>query len=190
MELEQLKQQWDIIHAKLDEQQIINKRLMENTVTQKIDFINNYNWIGIILAIVIIPIVIFLGKTRHIENGLLVFTVCMLVFFTILGIYKALQFKKINSFKNNILDTEKIITQHEKISFWYYVITLVIVVSFLIVFGLTYYEILVAYKRHWILIAAFTLAVIGGIGEMKWYLKKIKNLHQSISDLKEFEKEE
>lgn len=189
MELEQLKQQWDILHAKLDEQHIINKKLMENAVTQKIDFINNYNWFGIILGIVIIPIVIFIGKTRQVENGLLVFATGMLIFFVIFGLYKALQFKKTNSFKNNILDTEKIITKHERITLWYYLITIVVVVSFLITFGLTYYEILVAYKRHWILIAAFTFAVIGSIGEMKWYLRKIKSLQQSISDLKEFEKE-
>ncbi len=190
MELEQLKQQWDILHAKLDEQQIINKRLMENAVTQKIDFLNNYNWIGIVLGIVIIPIVIFLGKTKHIESELLSFTVDMLTFFVILGIYKALKFRKINSFKNNILDTEKIITRYEKISFWYYLITIVVVICFLVTFGFIYCETLVAYNRHWILISIFIFAVIGSIGEMKWYLKKIKNLHQSISDLKEFEKEE
>lgn len=189
MELEQLKQQWDILHAKLDEQQIINKRLMENAVRQKIDFINSYNWIGIILGITIIPVILFLGKIRQVENGLIVFAVCMLAFFTILGIYKALQFKNINSFKNNILSTEKIITQHEKISYWYYVITLVVVICFLGVFGFIYYDILVAYNRHWILIAAFAFAIGAGFGEMKWYLGKVKNLHQSISDLKEFEKE-
>ncbi len=190
MELEQLKQQWEILHAKLDEQQIINKRLMENAVIQKIDFINTYNWIGIILGIGIIPIVIFWGKTKQIENGLLVFIICILIFFVILGVYKALQFKKTNSFRNNILDAEKIITKHEKTTFWYYIITLVVAVSFLVTFGLTYYELLIAYKRHWILLSIFAFVVIGSIGEMRWYLKKIKNLHQSISDLKEFEKEE
>lgn len=189
MELDELKQQWDILHKKLDEQQIINKRLMENAVTQKIDFINSYNWIGIILGITIIPIVIFLGKTRQIENGLLIFTICMLIFFVILGIYKALQFRKTNSFKNNILNTEKIITQHEKITFWYYVITLVIVISFLTIFGLIYYTTIAEYNRQWIFISIIVFAIIGSISEMKWYLKKVKNLHQSISDLKEFEKE-
>ena len=55
MELEQLKQQWDILHTKLDEEQIINKKLMENAIRQKIDNTNFRNVFGLAVRVIIIP---------------------------------------------------------------------------------------------------------------------------------------
>ena len=189
MELEQLKQQWDIIRTKLDEQQIINKKLMENAATQKIDFINSYNWIGVIIGIAVIPFMFFLNQTKPIETELFVFIICILTFFTAFGVYKALQFNRIKSLKNDIVNTEKFILKHEKLSFWYYMVTLIVIFGFLVVSMFVFYDRLVAYNRLWLFIIIIVFGIIAGIGEMKWYLKKVKNLHQSISDLKEFEKE-
>lgn len=189
MELDELKQQWGILHKKLSEQQIINKRLMENTVSQKIDFISTYNWIGVIIGIIGIPLILFLGQERKIEKELLVLIVCMLFFFMVLGIYKAFQFNKIKSFKNNIVHTERIVLQHEKLSFWYYLITLIAIFGFLVIAIFVFYDRLVAYNRLWIFLVIIVFGIAMGIHEMKWYLGKVKKIYQSISDLKEFEKE-
>lgn len=189
MELDELKQQWEVLHKKLDEQQIINRRLMENAVTQKIDSISNYNWIGVMVGIAVIPLMLFLNQQTKIEEGLLVSIICILIFFTAFGIYKALQFNKTKSFKNNIVNTEKIILQHEKLSFWYYLTTLIVIFGFLAVSTFIFYDRLVAYNRLWFFLVIIVLGFFAGIGEMKWYLGKVKKLHQSISDLKEFEKE-
>ncbi len=189
MELDELKQQWELLHQKLDEQEIVTKRLLENAVSQKIDFISGYNWIGIIIGLAVIPVVLFLGQTKQVEKELLVAITCILTFFTAFGIYKALQFNKTKSFKNDILHTEKIILRHEKLSFWYYLITLIVIFGFLIVSTFVFYERLVTYNRLWIFLVIIVFGIFAGVGEMKWYLRKIKNLQQSISDLKEFEKE-
>lgn len=190
MELEQLKQQWDILHAKLDEQQIINKRLMENAVRLKIDFISTYNWIGIAIGVAAIPIIILINQSHRVEDWVLATIICMLAFFNVFAIYKALQFNKTKSPKNDIINTEKMILQHQKISFWYYILTLIIVFGFLILSTFIFYERLVAYNRLWFFAVIIIGGIFAGIREMKWYLGKVNDLHQSISDLKEFEKEE
>lgn len=189
MELEQLKQQWDIIQKKLDEQQIINKRLMENAVTQKIDFINTYNWIGIIILSLIIPIVFIIGPKKNVEPFLLYLIIGLLITGLVTGIYHALLFNKAKNYQNNILTTEKFIIFYERFSYWYYLIAIVLVFVFFTASVIIFYDRLIEYNRLWFFITLALGGILLSFGEMKWFLTKIKRLHQSISDLKEFEKE-
>ena len=185
MELEQLKQQWDILHKKLDEQQIINKRLMENAVTQKADFINSYNWFGNIIGLIATPFIILLALEKEIDIEIIIATVGIVTFFIAFGVYNALQFNKIKSLKNNIIFKEKSIIQYEKSSFVYYLISLFVIFGFLCVIMFVYYDRFVANNRVWFFVSFIIVAIFGAVGKMKWYLSKVKKFHQSISDLKE-----
>lgn len=189
MELEQLKQQWDILHKELDKQQIINKRLMENAVTQKIDFINAYNLFGSISAIILIPFLFLMGKQKNIEGIFFYFILISAFLFIGISVFWSLGFAKKMSFKNNILEQERFLLKYKRYTF---IITIVGYVWAIILFVwsiIIHYDLFVQYNRLVLVILAYsaTFLFILFIGTRD--IKRLKNLHQSISDLKEFEKE-
>lgn len=190
MELEQLKQQWDILHKKLDEQQIINKRLMENVVRQKIDFINSYNLFASISALLLIPFLIIIGKQKNIEGIFFDFILISALLFIGFSIYWSFQFAKKMSLKTSMLELEKFLLKYKRyshISLFISYIWAIIIFTWSIV---EHYNLFVKYNRLGIAIIAYlaTFLFIVFIGTRD--IKRLKNLHQSISDLKEFEKEE
>jgi hypothetical protein len=63
MELEELKQKWDILSKEVEKQKIINQKLMDNVVNQKLKGLISYNWFGLALSILVIPFVYYLGKS-------------------------------------------------------------------------------------------------------------------------------
>lgn len=189
MELEQLKQQWDILHKKLDEQQIINKRLMENAVTQKVDFINSYNLFGSISAIILVPFLLIMGKQKNIEGIFFYFILISAFLFIGFSIFWSLEFAKKMSFKNNILEQERFLLKYKRYT---HIITIIGYVWTIIIFVwsiIINYDLFVQYNRLSLVIvaycAAFLFIVLIGTRD----IKRLKNLHQSISHLKEFEKE-
>lgn len=189
MELEDIKQQWETLNRKLNEQQIISKRLMENTVSQKIDFINAYNWIGIFIILILTSVVALLGAEKQIPSKFITSIIIILLIALVSGIYHALLLNKTKSFKNNIFKSETEVIKYQKFSYWYYMIAIVIVFIFLIFSYFSFKEILIKYHRMDTFIIICLVAIVLSIVEMRWYVGKIQKLRQSISDLKEFEKE-
>lgn len=100
MELEELKQQWDILHQKLNEQQIINKRLLENAVRQKIDFINSYNLFTSISALVLIPFLFIVQKQKNLDDIFFYFILICAFLFIGFSIFWSFQFAKKNVCQN------------------------------------------------------------------------------------------
>ena len=190
MELDELKQQWELLHQKLDEQELINKRLMENAVKQKVKSISNENWSGLLLVIFTIP---FIWIMQHNYKGLdtnvfyfgLLLMFCSLVF----SIYSTLLFDKIMK-KKGILDREKGLFKFKKVNYASTFIGIVLGCVFIIWVTISMYEDLL--KRNMLEIAVFSFIAamaFGGWVTYK-YIRKINELQQNISDLKDFEKEE
>ena len=65
-ELEQLREQMNSFKNRLDKQQIINERLVRNSMGSKMSWIKNFVWIEII----IVPIVLFIMAGFHASAGL------------------------------------------------------------------------------------------------------------------------
>lgn len=189
MELEDIKQQWETITQKLNEQQIINRRLMQNIVGRKIDFINSYNWANTLVFLILLPVVTAIGIQKNIPSTVLWLTIIILAIGLLSSIYHALLFNKTKSFRNNIVESETNVTKYQQFSYWYYLISIIIVALFLIYFYFDFNDIMVKYNRVGIFITICFAGIVLAIVEMKWYIGKINNLRQSISDLKEFEKE-
>ena len=189
MELEQLKQQWDIIQKKLDEQQIINKRLMENAVTQKIDFINSYNIFEIVAGILLIPFLLIVSKQKMIDSFLLYPALAIVIIAFPISIYWAFQFSKNMSLKGNIIDVEKFILKYKKYTYISAIVSYTFTIIFFVASIVINYDLFVKYNRLGIAIIAYsaTFLFIVFIGTRA--VNRLRNLHQSISDLKEFEKE-
>lgn len=189
MELEQLKQQWEILHKKLDEQQIINKRLMENAVNQKIDFINSYNLFGSISAFLLIPFLFIMGKLKNIEGIFFYFILISAFFFIGFSIYWSFQFAKKMSFKKNILEIEIFLLKYKRYTYISSIAAYIWAIVLFVWSIVIYYDLFVQYNRLEIAIIAYltTFLFILYVGSRD--MNRLKKLHQSISDLKEFEKE-
>ena len=189
MELDELKQQWELHQQKLDEQELINKRLMENAVKQKIKSISNENWSGLLLVIFTIP---FIWIMQYNYNGLdtNVFYFGLLLMFSslIFSIYSTLNFDNVMK-KKSIMEREKGLLKFKKINYISSFVGIVLGVVFMVWVTISMYEQLVKSKMVEIAIFSFIDAMaFGGWGTYK-YFRKINELHQGISDLKEFEKE-
>ncbi len=190
MELEQLKQQWDILHAKLDEQQIINKRLLENAVKGKVKSISNENWSGLILVIFTIPFIwIMQHNYKGLDTNVFYFGLFLMFYSLLFSIYSTFFFDKVMK-KQSIIKREKGLLKFKKIN---YVSTFIVVILgfvFMVWVTISMYEQLVQAKMLEIAILTFVAALAFGIWVTYKYFRKVNELHQSISDLKEFEKEE
>ena len=69
MELENLKQQWNVLSEQVKKQKILNKKLIDNAVDAKMDTIMKYNLVGIGCCVLYVLLVIFYPPTifsRHV----------------------------------------------------------------------------------------------------------------------------
>ncbi len=189
MELDELKQQWDILHKELDKQQIINRRLMENAVKQKIDNINLQNVFGLAVGVIITPFLFIMYNQKHLNEFTFYATISFLILTLPFSIYWTYQFTKHMSLQKNIIEIEKFLLKYKRYN---YIIGKFSYLFVLIIFSwelINIYEILTSINKFYPVLIIFSLIFVGIIYLGIYEKKKIKNLHQSISDLKEFEKE-
>ncbi|HCB00246.1 MAG TPA: hypothetical protein DEP22_10085 [Porphyromonadaceae bacterium] len=189
MELEQLKQQWEILHKRLDEQEIINKQLMENAVKGKIKSISNENWGGLIFVIFTIPFIwIMQHNYKGLDTNVLYFGLFLMFFSLLFSIYSTFLFDKIMK-KKSILEREKGLLYFKKINYISTFIAIVLGIVFMIWVTISMHKQLIQTHMLEIAILSFVAAMGFGIWVTYKYFRKINELHQNISDLKEFEKE-
>lgn len=189
MELEQLKQQWDILHAKLDEQQIINKKLMENAIRQKIDNINLQNIFGLAVGVIITPFLFIMYNQKLLNDFTFYITITFLIFALPISIYWTYQFIQHMSLQKNIIEVERFLLKYKRYN---YIIEKSSYTFVFIIFSwelINRYEILTSVNMFYPILIIYFLIFVGVIYLGIYEKRKIKNLHQSISDLKEFEKE-
>ncbi|MBR5087270.1 MAG: hypothetical protein IKS64_05155 [Muribaculaceae bacterium] len=65
-ELEQMREQMNIFKSRLDKQQIINEKLVRNSMGSKLSWIKNFVWTEIIL----VPILLLIMASFHYSQGL------------------------------------------------------------------------------------------------------------------------
>lgn len=190
MELDELKQQWEILHKKLDEQQIINKRLMETAVNKRIKSISSQNWFGVILVIFIIPFVWMMQMNYNsLHTTLFYFAIGMLVCSLIAAVYLSVLFDKAMKTKNTVLEKEKKLIRFRKFNYVSTFISTIAAFVFLIWATISMYENLNAVNMLGISILLFIAIIVFASWISYRYILKINTLHQSITDLKAFEKE-
>lgn len=190
MELEDIKQQWETINRKLNEQEIINKKLITNIMKRDMNFISNYNWINVILFIIVIPFV-WLMQTKYTPYDwkFIYAALFFLAVYFIWEIYLTLLFDKANRLRNDILTTEKLLIRFKRNRIINYQSSY-IVAFFLVLWATRLIWDRMIQTNTW---ALSTLIFVTLISISIWltiiYFRKINSINQSISDLKEFEKE-
>lgn len=187
MELEELKNKWEIMSKQIEKQTLVSKKLLDNVVVQKMNHLVSYNWFGIILTLIAIPIVIFLGMYKNIAGQFIYSGVGMLIVFFIWGIYNFRLLLKTKSYKNNLISAERATIKYRNNTIWYYMTQYLFATIYVIWLIASSYKLLVQFNRLEIIIIAVIVTFALTIFEYRWYIGKIKELHNSIEELKSFE---
>lgn len=78
-ELEQLRSQYNDLKARLDEQEIINSRLIRESIRKGLDYVQRKKWLSLAVALIVIPNIYFLAEECGFRP---LFTVVSIVFIT------------------------------------------------------------------------------------------------------------
>lgn len=190
MELEELKQKWDILSKEVEKQKIINKKLMDNVVNQKLKGLISYNWFGLALSILVIPFVYYLGKRSGLSDLTYIYIgLAGVIFFMIWGIFSFRILLKAKSYNQDLINAEKTIIKYRKSTSLSYLCQYIFIIPYLVYCLLTFKQYFIIAGTLWITILVFLGTLAFTLVELRWNMGKIKTLQKSIEELKEFEEE-
>lgn len=161
-DLEQMRSQLNLLKQKLDSQQIVNERLMRQSMRQKMSWINKYRW----LALLAIPVVAlcFLPITFQLSLSwwLYGFTVLFVAVDAILDWYIN-RMSAQDFMRGNLMETAERLVQMKKIRSRQTLIGFIVLIFWL---GWMFYEVYMAGHRvpGDSDMAAISWAYIGGMG--------------------------
>ena len=191
MELEELKQKWDILSKEVEKQKIINKKLMDNVVNQKLKGLISYHWFGLALSILVIPFVYYLGKSSGLSDLTYIYIgLAGVIFFMIWGIFSFRILLKAKSYNQDLISAEKTIIKYRKSTTLSYLCQYIFIIPYLVYCIFTFMQLFISAGTLWVTIFVFLVALAFTVIELRWNMGKIKTLQKSISELQEFEKED
>lgn len=190
MELEELKQKWDILSKEVEKQKIINQKLMDNVVNQKLKGLISYNWFGLALSILVIPFVYYLGKSSGLSDLTYIYIgLAGVIFFMIWGIFSFRILLKAKSYNQDLISAEKTIIKYRKSTSLSYLCQYIFIIPYLVYCLFTFKQYFISAGTLWVTILVFLGALAFTVIELRWNMGKIKTLQKSIEELKEFEEE-
>ena len=193
MELENLKQQWNALSEEVKKQKILNKKLIDNAVDAKMDTIMKYNLVGIACCVLYVLLAIFYPPTIFSKHVFMYLNVVI----PFEGLWQCASFYiflKMKHYRNDVATMERYLIKYQKSEKLNYVVQCVIVTPFVFMFigdmFLRSKEMEMFTSVPFSAVAIFvTFVVLSGILSAIWYFKKIKDLKESVQNLKEFEEE-
>jgi len=190
MELEDLKQKWDILSKEVEKQKIINQKLMDNLVNQKLKGLISYNWFGLALSILVIPFVYYLGKRSGFSDLTYIYIgIVGVIIFAIWGMLNFRILLKAKSYNQDLISAEKTIIKYRKSTTLAYLCQYIFIIPYLAYFFYIFKPYFTDAGTLWFIILLFVGTLGFTVIEVRWNLGKIKNLQKGISELKDFEKE-
>lgn len=189
MELDELKQKWDLLSQEVEKQKIINQKLLDNVISQKIKNLNTYSFIGCIAYAAIIPILIMVGQYKFIQGSVIcTATVSMFILF-LWECYNIYLLSKTKSYKNDLISAEKSVIKYKQSKIWSYYASFAFVFIVMAWFFVSFNQYLMQADRLFISILLLICVIALAIWEFKWDIGRVKDLKKSIDELKEFELE-
>lgn len=193
MELENLKQQWNALSEEVKKQKILNKKLIDNAVDAKMDTIMKYNLVGIACCVLYVLLAIFYPPTIFSKHVFMYLNVVILF----VGLWQCASFYlflKMKHYRNDVATMERYLIKYQKSEKLNYVVQCIIMPPFVFLFTRDMFlrseagEIFTSIPFSAIAIFV-TFVVVSAILGTMWYFKKIKDLKESVQNLKEFEEE-
>ena len=189
-ELQELKNQFNLLDVKFEKQRIINEEMIQESMKEKLSYIEKWYRDKLILCLVAAPIASIFFYGKYITEGfghwgfsLMILVIGLLEFFLDRKSYKALDVKNLSNMNmtqatENIIKDQQLRNMTNKISILPYII-------------LTIWTILIASGYTWNLpIIMFTIFMFGisfscELYQMKKHQKRLESVLEQIKKLRE-----
>jgi hypothetical protein len=189
MELDELKQKWDLLSQEVEKQKIINTKLLDNVINQKIKNLNTYSFLGCFAYAAIIPVLIMVAQYKHIQASVICTAIASMFILFLWECYNIYLLSKTKSYKNDLISAEKSVIKYKQSKIWSYYAGFVFIVMIVSWFFFSFKEYLMETNRLVVSIVLLACAIALAIWEFKWDIGRVKELKKSIDELKEFELE-
>lgn len=182
MELENLKNRYKVLEKALEKQTIINKQIIEGTVSNRSNKILHYDMLVMIINVLCFPMLIGLGFYRK-DLSIFFFSLAALMLpYLVICIINYLKFNKIKDISSSSVEkVDSLIIKYLRFLRFDMFINMSILIVFMSWLAVSYYDILVSHNRLWILVLIFLATSVMIIYSFKWKLEQIKNLKKEVS---------
>ncbi len=194
MNLDEMKNSWNVLNERLEQNEILNKRIIEEMVASKTksayDCIYNQElrslYIILLIALIVLPVNRFLGINMKQSSFILLEAVMFLaLLFQSVIIYNLSKFKlnyvKVNELTRTVLKYRKFYSYNKKYG-------TILGLGSVIVFMILESRLTNPYAFLPVL-AVMIVGCIYSYTKMKQHEQKIKEVEQGLAELKEFESE-
>ena len=194
MNLDEMKNSWNVLNERLEQNEILNKRIIEEMVASKTksayDSIYNQElrglYIILLCGLIVLPVNRFLGINMKLSSFILLETVMFLaLLFQLAILYSLSKFKlnymKVNELTRTVLKYRRFYSYNKKYG-------TILGLGSVIVFMISESKITNPYA----FVPVLTVMIVGCIysyTKMKQHEQKIKEVEQGLAELKEFERE-
>lgn len=194
MNLDEMKNSWNVLNERLEQNEILNKRIIEEMVASKTksayDCIYNQElrglYIILLIALIVLPVNRFLGINMKLSSFILLEAVMFLaLLFQSVILYNLSKFKlnyvKVNELTRTVLKYRKFYSYNKKYG-------TILGLGSVIVFMILESRLTNPYTFLPVL-AVMIVGCIYSYTKMKQHEQKIKEVEQGLAELKEFESE-
>ena len=194
MNLDEMKNSWNVLNERLEQNEILNKRIIEEMVASKTksayDCIYNQElrglYIILLIALIVLPVNRFLGINMKLSSFILLETVMFLaLLFQLAILYSLSKFKlnymKVNELTRTVLKYRRFYSYNKKYG-------TILGLGSVIVFMILESRLTNPYAFLPVL-AVMIVGCIYSYTKMKQHEQKIKEVEQGLAELKEFESE-
>lgn len=194
MNLDEMKNSWNVLNERLEQNEILNKRIIEEMVASKTksayDSIYNQElrglYIILLCGLIVLPVNRFLGINMKLSSFILLETVMFLVLlFQLVILYSLSKFKlnymKVNELTRTVLKYRRFYSYNKKYG-------TILGLGSVIVFMISESKITNPYAFVPVL-AVMIVGCIYSYTKMKQHEQKINEVEQGLAELKEFESE-
>ncbi|WP_299088993.1 hypothetical protein [uncultured Bacteroides sp.] len=194
MNLDEMKNSWNVLNERLEQNEILNKRIIEEMVASKTksayDSIYNQElrglYIILLCGLIVLPVNRFLGINMKLSSFILLETVMFLaLLFQLVILYSLSKFKlnymKVNELTRTVLKYRRFYSYNKKYG-------TILGLGSVIVFMISESKITNPYAFVPVL-AVMIVGCIYSYTKMKQHEQKIKEVEQGLAELKEFESE-
>jgi len=195
-ELEQMREQMNIFKSRLDKQQIINERLVRNSMGNKMSWIKNFVWVEAVL----VPIILVIMASFHARQGLSWWLFAFLaigMIADVIGDYIINRIPKGELLSGDLVATSKrLLKMKKQRTIWFIIGTAfcTIWVVWFIIETIMHLNLEVDYPHHGTIVTILTLgsaigAIIGFFIAWLIYRKMQKTNNQVIEQINQMTKE-
>lgn len=192
MELEELKANWNILNERLQKNEILNKRIIKDMITNRILTARQRLLWKIIIGYGIYFICLLLSAFAPVlfrTPLLLAYLVGgFALVIAVSGLPATIYFCRID-IKKPLMDSFRRLLFYQKYMRIAYPIIIISALALLICIQFYYFE-LGANKGTFIFAFAFLITLIGSFIEYRWDFSKLDAMKKGLEELKEFEEEE